>query len=461
MKSHETMILEMKKLLEQRDRLTAIKGMNKDTLPRQAFSAAVARLPGNFAVPVSYNTAHSYRTDNPDPIMMNIPQNIDSLRETNPDVYIRHIAYLINSNSKNDFDRIKKAHDMVALVLSYDAENYWAKTIPDQSYQAVLKTRLSVCAGYANVFKRLCDELKIPCIVVSGYARGVGVSPTAPDKPNESNHAWNIVTIEGANYFVECTWDSGYMDEKVFKKNYSTDYLFIKPKHLIHSHFPENTYHQLLAVPVSAAKFGVLPPLTPKFFNIVDNPSINLRKKIHVSNKLDFEYTIKKGYRLSYTIKEMKNGSEIELKNRVMVQQRGSRHIALFSLPSEGEYKINIYCWEGDAEKSHGCGEFIIAATSGCSTGFPKTSTTVKNLEIKSPIESPLRSKKSYSFRIKVDNKDKAAIIHGDTFILLTKRSDGSFSKEYVIPSGIDEISLGVADAGKNTYRIIAEYKVI
>ena len=440
--------------------LTRINTMNQNALSPQAYSVAVVRLPGNFTVPVSYNIAYSYRTDNPDPIMMKIPLIIDSLRETNPDEYIRQIARLININSKNDFDRVKKAHDIVALVLSYDAESYWAKTLPDQSYKAVLKTCLSVCAGYANVFKRLCEELKIPCIVVSGYGRGVGVSPTAPDKPNESNHAWNIVTIEGANYFVECTWDSGYMDGKVSKKKYRTDYLFIKPKHLIYTHFPENTSHQLLATPVSAAQFGVLPPLNPKFFHIVDNPSINLRKRIHVSNKLDFEYTVKEGYRLSYTIREMKD--DTELKNRVIVQKRGSRHIAHFSLPAAGEYKINIYCWEGDAETGQGCGEFIIAASSGSRIEFPKTfSSSAKNLEIHSPLEMPLRSKRTYTFRIKVDNKENAAIIHEKTFISLTKRSNGAFSKDYTIPEGINTISLGVADAGKFSYSIIAEYKVV
>ena len=159
-------------------------GQNQNAFSRLSYSVAVARLPGNFTVPVSYNIAYSYRTDKPDPLMANIPQNIENLRTNNPDEYIRQIVYLINSNSKNDFERVKKAHDLVALVLSYDAESYWAKTIPDQSYQSVLKTGLSVCAGYANVFKRFCDELKIPCIVVSGYARGVGTAPTAADKIN-------------------------------------------------------------------------------------------------------------------------------------------------------------------------------------------------------------------------------------------------------------------------------------
>jgi hypothetical protein len=309
----------------------------------------------------------------------------------------------------------------------------------------------------------LCDELKIPCIVVGGYARGVGTAPTAADMPNESNHAWNMVTINGANYLIDSTWDSGNMDveKKVSIKQYRTDYLFIKPKHLIYSHFPENVNHQLLASPLSAAQFGVLPPLKPKFFYIVDQPSVDLKKRMHVSNKMTFEYTVREGYYLDYTIKEIKNGLETKLKNRDFVQMKGSRHTAHFSFPSAGQYKINIFYWEDGADIGVGCGEFIIVAISGSRIEFPiPFSSTAKNLEIISPIEMPLRKGRTYTFRIKVDDKSNAAIIHGKTFIFLTKKSDGTFSKAYTIPNDISELSLGVADSGKMTYEIIAKYRV-
>jgi len=434
---------------------------NKDVLSRQSYSVAAARLPGDFAVPVSYNVAYSYRTDKPDMLMANIPQDIDKLRTDNQDEYIGQIVKLINSSSKNDFERVKKAHDLTALVLSYDAESYWAKTIPDQSYQNTLKTGLSVCAGYANVLKKICDELEIPCIVVGGYARGVSASPTAADMPNELNHAWNIVAINGAHYLIDCTWDSGYMEDKSSKKRYCTDYLFINPKHLIHSHFPQDINHQLLASPLSAAQFGVLPPLKPRFFDIVENPSTDLKKRMHVSNKLSFEYTVKEGYYLFYTVKEMKNGAETKLMNREFVQTKGSRHTAYFSFPSAGQYKINIFYREDGANNGVDCGEFLVIAASASREEFPAVfSSTAKNLEIKCPVEMPLRKGRIYTFRIKVDNKSNVAIIHGKTAVHLTKKSDGVFSRDFIIPDGISELSLGVANAGESTYEVIAKYRI-
>jgi hypothetical protein len=177
------------------------------------------------------------------------------------------------------------------------------------------------------------------------------------------------------------------MEGKVSKKRYCTDYLFIKPKHLIYSHFPKDINHQLLASPLSAAQFGVLPPLKPKFFYIVDNLSVDLRKRMHVSNKMSFEYTVKEGYRLFYTVKEMKNGTETELKHRNFVQAKGSRHTAHFSFPSAGQYKIDIFYREDDKYDGIGCGEFIVIAISGSKVEFPTTfSSTEKNQRIKRPI---------------------------------------------------------------------------
>jgi len=251
------------------------------------------------------------------------------------------------------------------------------------------------------------------------------------------------------------------MDGKISKKYYRTDYLFIKPKHLIYSHFPENVSHQLLTSPISAAQFGVLPPLNPKFFLIVKNPSANLKKKNHVSNRTSFEYSLKDGYYLRFIVKEMKNDIEIELKNRVFILTKGARHIAHFSFPSAGYYKVNIFYHEVGELKSFGCGEFIYIASTGSRTEFPiPFSSTAKNLEIMSPIEMPLKKGKLYTFSVKIENKSNVAIIHGKNFIELTKRKDDFFYKDYVIPKDINELKLGIADIDKNSYEIILKYHV-
>jgi hypothetical protein len=413
----------------------------------------------DYTLPTSYETAYSYRTDTPDQNMKNLPKNLDTNRATNPNEYIRQVVELINNSAKNDFEKIKKAHDVVALLVKYDAANFWAGTVPDQSYRAVLKNRLAVCEGYSNTFKKFCDELKIPCEIVHGFGRGVGTSPLAGDTPNDSNHAWNIVTINGESYLVDCTWDSGFMDGKVAKQEYTTDWLFLKPEHFLYTHYPENTKQQLLATPKTAAQFSALPFFKPKFFELADNLSINLQKINQVDNKLSFDYVTKDGYWLNFRINDIKSGKQIQ--NRDFVQADDTKATAYFAFPAAGQYSVNIFWWKTGAKRGEGCGEFIVEASSASSVQYPTTySSSAKNLQIISPIEMPLKRGDTYTFKIRVDNKKVVAIIYGKTFVQLTQDSDGIFTADFSIPNNIKELSIGIADSERGRYENIVKYTV-
>jgi hypothetical protein len=420
---------------------------------------AIPRVSKEYVLPASYETAYSCRTGTPDQNMKNIPKNLEGIRTSDPAEYVRQVAELINNSAKNDFEKAKKAHDIVALLVKYDAANFWTGTIPDQSYQSVLRNRLAVCEGYANTFKKFCDELKIPCEVVHGFGRGVGTSPLAGDTPNDSNHAWNIVTINGESYLVDCTWDSGFMDGKISKQQYSTDWLFLKPDHFLYTHYPENTKQQLLAQPLTAAQFSALPFFKPKFFELADNISIKLKKINQVDNNLSFHYTIKDGYQLDFSINDIKTGREIP--NRNFVQTDGTKETVFFSFPSAGQYSINIFWWKTGSKQGEGCGEFVVESFSENSVQYPTIySSSAKNLQIINPVEMPLKKGSICEFKIGVDNKKVVAIIHGSTFVPLTKNQNNIFTGDFEIPDNIKDLSVGVADSERGRYEIIAKYSV-
>jgi hypothetical protein len=413
----------------------------------------------NYRLPESYETAYSYRTDTPDQNMKNIPKNIDANRTNNPDEYVRQVAELINSSAKNDFEKIKKAHDIVALLVKYDAANFWAGSVPDQSYSSVLRTRLAVCEGYSNTFKKFCDELKIQCEIVHGFGRGVGTSPLAGDTPNNSNHAWNIVTINGESYLVDCTWDSGFMDGKTAKQEYTTDWLFLKPEHFLYTHYPENSKQQLLATPLTATQFSALPFFKPKLFELADNISINFQKINQVDNVLSFDYATKDGYWLNFTINDIKSGRQIQ--NRDFVQSDGTKSTAHITFPAAGQYGVNIFWWKTGAKQGKGCGEFVVEASSASPVQYPTLySSSAKNLQIISPIEMPLKKGETYTFKIRVDNKKVVSIIYGRTFLPLTKGDDNTFSADFDVPNNIQELSIGIADSERGRHEYIAKYVV-
>ncbi len=58
--------------------------------------------------------------------------------------------------------------------------------------------RVAVCEGYAEAFQYLCQAVGIPCMGLTGTA----VSDGVPAK-----HKWNGVSVGGAWYFTDVTWD--------------------------------------------------------------------------------------------------------------------------------------------------------------------------------------------------------------------------------------------------------------
>lgn len=406
-----------------------------------------------------YEEAYRYRNDTIDASIQHIPQNIQINRITDPDTYIRQIGEYILHNSKNDFEKVKKAHDLVCTLVKYDAESFWGNTVPDQNWKDTLITGRAVCAGYADLFKRICDEINIQCKIVHGYGRGVGTSPVEEKTPTTSNHAWNIVTVSNEPYLIDCTWDSGYMDGKIAKQKYTTEWLFVKPEQFIYTHFPEEPTHQLLGKVITAREFLSLPFLKPKYFELIETAGYQIKKMNHVEGKFVLEYTIRDGYEFSFNIYK-ENSDEKEAHNS-FTQFTGDTYKSYLTFPEQGRYLVRIFWKKAGELKGRDCGEFGVISSKGNATVYPKQYASFdKNVQVISPIEIPIEKGKKYEFKIKIDNKKYVALIYEKTFIHLEKNTDGIFCKEIIIPKSVDKIVIGIADTEVGDYERILEYIV-
>jgi len=406
-----------------------------------------------------YEEAYRYRNGTIDVSIQHIPQNIRMNRITDPDIYIRQISEYILHTSKNDFEKVKKAHDLVCTLVKYDAESFWKKTVPDQNWKDTLITGRAVCAGYANLFKKICDEINIQCEILSGYGRGVGTSPLEEEIPAKSNHAWNIVTVNNEPYLIDSTWDSGYMDGKVAKQKYTTEWFFVKPEHFIYTHFPKNPSHQLLAKAITVSEFISLPLLKPTYFDLIETAGYQIKKMNHVEGKFVLEYTIRDGYEFSFDIYK-ENSDENEAQNS-FTQFTGDTYKSYFTFPEKGRYLVRIF-WKKTGElKGRDCGKFGVISSKGNTTLYPEQYASFgKNIQVISPIEMPLEKGKKYEFKIKIDNKNYAALFYDKNFVHLEKNPDGIFCKEIIIPNSVKYISIGIADTERGRYERILRYSV-
>jgi len=107
----------------------------------------------------------------------------------------------LNANTKTDLEYSRAVFVFLSTQINYNMAAFEQGINLNVTPEVVLKTGNSVCQGYANTFKALCDAKKIKCYVVTGHGEGLAARARAFD-----NHAWNCFQIEGKWYLAEATW---------------------------------------------------------------------------------------------------------------------------------------------------------------------------------------------------------------------------------------------------------------
>ena len=94
------------------------------------------------------------------------------------------------------------AYEKEKVIYDYIASNtkYLMSSEYNQTIYSVVKGE-SVCLGYSKMFQFLCQQIDIPCTIITGTNRE-GV-----------RHAWNCVYIEGNWYMVDCTNSVGQLTD--------------------------------------------------------------------------------------------------------------------------------------------------------------------------------------------------------------------------------------------------------
>lgn len=110
-------------------------------------------------------------------------------------IFAEHI-----SEDMTDFEKELALHDALIRLGSYDQSVYDPDTPqgrPDNTNPyGLLVEGQGICLGYATSFQLLMDLAGVECITVVGASFG-----------STSDHAWNLVKLEGEWYCVDPTWN--------------------------------------------------------------------------------------------------------------------------------------------------------------------------------------------------------------------------------------------------------------
>jgi hypothetical protein len=129
--------------------------------------------------------------------------------------------------SASDYDKVKYTYEFLINNTDY--------VIGSRDNQNILSVMLygdSVCQGYAKSTQYLLGKLGVKSTMVVGV---VG---------NGEGHAWNLVNIDGAYYYVDTTWgDSSYLgsaDGNVNANTVNYNFLNITTDELTKTHSIDN-----------------------------------------------------------------------------------------------------------------------------------------------------------------------------------------------------------------------------
>mmetsp|Transcript_103838 Transcript_103838/g.190179 ORF Transcript_103838/g.190179 Transcript_103838/m.190179 type:complete len:688 (+) Transcript_103838:40-2103(+) len=164
-------------------------------------------------------------------------------------------SYLIQP-AKSDEQKAWVIFSWVCHHVSYDCEGYRNKGKRKSCRPSdVLKSRQSVCQGYADIYTALAKEAGLEVQTVTGHARN-STREIGQDiiRDGVGGHAWNAVKVDGQWLLLDSCWGAGTCGGE-FHREFRPHFFGVHPEVLLFSHFPTDTKWQLLPTPLSYREF--------------------------------------------------------------------------------------------------------------------------------------------------------------------------------------------------------------
>ena len=133
------------------------------------------------------------------------------------------------SSEDSDYQKARFIFDTLVRTVNYDlnAEN-------NQNIISVFLNHETICQGYAYATQYLLEKLGISCTTVLGNV-------------SDGPHAWNLVQLDGAYYYMDTTWgNSQYLSrqseqkESVLSKYVDYNYFGATTADIMQSHTPDS-----------------------------------------------------------------------------------------------------------------------------------------------------------------------------------------------------------------------------
>ena len=304
-------------------------------------------------------------------------KDIDKYAINAPDnakVSIQSLASYLTKPARNDREKARAIFRWISNNIGYDVSGFFNGTYGDSTAKGVLRSGRAVCSGYSNLFESLANASGLETVTITGYAKGYNYTPGLKFS-GPTNHAWNVVKLDGKWQLVDSTWGAGSVDDsRKFIRKFEDYYFLIPPEEAIYRHFPEDPKWQLLDKPISKGQFEDLIYLEPSFFNL--GLRLGNQRNATITSNGQANITLYSSEDVSVTaeLKRMsKNASSDKIYGSpVLVRRAGEQYIIEVLPPSPGEYILRVFGKLGNDEGSNReVMEYKVIEISGSKGSFP------------------------------------------------------------------------------------------
>ncbi|KAF7321367.1 TGc domain-containing protein [Mycena kentingensis (nom. inval.)] len=144
--------------------------------------------------------------------------------------------------------------------------------------ESTLRSGLAVCDGYAGLFCELATAAGLHAEKVTGYGKGYGYQALAPGDPvpaESSNHAWNMVYLDGSWVLLDSCWGAGSLTNGTWDNTkFAPVHFSSTPAEFGRRHYPSDPRYQLIPEeeggPISWAEF-ITEPAGPLIYGDFDS----------------------------------------------------------------------------------------------------------------------------------------------------------------------------------------------
>ena len=197
---------------------------------------------------LQYSIAQKYSAV--DNIVLKYPKKFSTTEE---------LAKRIDNDFNSDYDKARAIYSWMAFNIKYDFNAFLnppgtqsfsyrneaekqrkIEELNDNMLQKAFKSQKAVCEGFTLLYQHLAALVGIKSEIIRGDSKtrlaDIGRKNTT------SNHAWNIVLLDGKWRLVDVTWGQGYYDSTKGRmvKDFEPAYFDTDPDYFFAKHFPDS-----------------------------------------------------------------------------------------------------------------------------------------------------------------------------------------------------------------------------